>query len=218
MSDMTACLNDLIFIPPNNDQNEPTQGDIGEIKFFQEAFPTRLGYKLPPSHNEIKKTFKMIRLQRLYKSNHTTKQMTWHATGKSIKNGKMLHPVDGKAWKNFDIHVETRKEGLNRNSAVFIARTRKHLLWAVPAVPDISGGRDAYPGAAPMWTLPFLSCSEEGSGIFNDHHFNKNTANNLPLRDGHSIVDPSCDVLSLGALYSWEFFLKFYLHACDPGS
>ncbi|GJT14994.1 putative reverse transcriptase domain-containing protein [Tanacetum coccineum] len=38
-------------------------------------------------------------------------------------------------------------------------------------------------------------------------------ANNLPLRGGHSIVDPSCDVLSLGALYSWEFFLKFHLHA-----
>ncbi|GJR07769.1 putative reverse transcriptase domain-containing protein [Tanacetum coccineum] len=45
----------------------------------------------------------------------------------------------------------------------------------------------------------------KGSEIFNDHHFNKYTANNLPLRGGHSIVDPSCDVLSLGALYSWEF-------------
>ncbi|GJQ89561.1 hypothetical protein Tco_0000700 [Tanacetum coccineum] len=51
-------------------------------------------------------------------------------------------------------------------------------------------------------------------GIDNDHHFTNNTANNLPLRGGHSVVDPSCDVLSLGALYSWEFFLKFHLHAC----
>ncbi|GKD98251.1 hypothetical protein Tco_1382148, partial [Tanacetum coccineum] len=31
MSDMTACLNDLSYIPLNNEQNEPTQGDIGEI-------------------------------------------------------------------------------------------------------------------------------------------------------------------------------------------
>nr|GEX48036.1 hypothetical protein [Tanacetum cinerariifolium] len=31
MSDMTACLNDVSYIPPNNEQNEPTQGDIGEI-------------------------------------------------------------------------------------------------------------------------------------------------------------------------------------------
>ncbi|GJU70917.1 hypothetical protein Tco_1262322 [Tanacetum coccineum] len=30
MSDMTACLNDLSYIPLNNEQNEPTQEDIGE--------------------------------------------------------------------------------------------------------------------------------------------------------------------------------------------
>ncbi|GKF78376.1 hypothetical protein Tco_0233944, partial [Tanacetum coccineum] len=30
MSDMTTCLNDLSYIPPNNEQNEPPQGDIGE--------------------------------------------------------------------------------------------------------------------------------------------------------------------------------------------
>ncbi|GJY41238.1 hypothetical protein Tco_0428508 [Tanacetum coccineum] len=30
MSDMTAYLNDLSYIPINNEQNEPTQGDIGE--------------------------------------------------------------------------------------------------------------------------------------------------------------------------------------------
>nr|GEX70012.1 hypothetical protein [Tanacetum cinerariifolium] len=37
-------------------------------------------------------------------------------------------------------------------------------------------------------------------------------------RGGHSIMDPSCDVLSLGALCSWELLLKFHLHACDLGS
>nr|GEX63245.1 hypothetical protein [Tanacetum cinerariifolium] len=30
MSDMTVLLNDLSYIPPNNEHNEPTQGDIGE--------------------------------------------------------------------------------------------------------------------------------------------------------------------------------------------
>ncbi|GKG15593.1 hypothetical protein Tco_0357916, partial [Tanacetum coccineum] len=30
MSDVIACLNDLSYIHPNNEQNEPTQGDIGE--------------------------------------------------------------------------------------------------------------------------------------------------------------------------------------------
>ncbi|GJU37993.1 reverse transcriptase domain-containing protein [Tanacetum coccineum] len=216
-SDMTACLNDLSYIPPNNEQNEPTQGDIGEtsnepsqakcnefeelyasaneelypgcdyvtrldfmakftyfkvkgkltdsifneiLEFFQNIFPTSKGYKLPPSYYAIKKTFKTIRLgyesihacvndcflfrgednkdvhfcpvcntsgwkdsntprkkvpkkvlryfltiprlQRLYKSSHTTKEMTWHATGKYTEPGKMKHPIDGRAWKNFD--------------------------------------------------------------------------------------------------------------------
>ncbi|GJU28926.1 hypothetical protein Tco_1172515 [Tanacetum coccineum] len=226
MSDMTACLNDLSYIPPNNEQNEPTQGDIGEtsneptqairnefeelyasaneelypgcdyvtrldfmakfiyfkvkgkltdsifnemLEFFQNVFPTSKGYKLPSSYYAIKKTFKMIGLgyesihayvndcflfrgednkdvhfcsvcntsrwkdsntpgkkfpkkvlryiliipilQRLYKSSHTAKEMTWHATGKCTEPGKMQHPVDGRAWKNFDIkYLDFAKE------------------------------------------------------------------------------------------------------------
>ncbi|GKB08156.1 hypothetical protein Tco_0836440 [Tanacetum coccineum] len=217
MSDMTALLNDLSYIPPNNEHNEPTQGDIGEtsneptqatrnefeelyasaneelypgcdyvtrldfmakftyfkakgrltdsifnemLEFFQNVFPISKGFKLPPSYYAIKKTFKTIglgyesihacehdcclfrgdnnkdldfcpvcntsrwkdsntpgkkvpkkvlryfpiipRLQRLYKSSHTAKEMTWHATGKCTEPGKMQHPVDGRAWKNFD--------------------------------------------------------------------------------------------------------------------
>ncbi|GJU74598.1 hypothetical protein Tco_1266003 [Tanacetum coccineum] len=217
ISDMTTCLNDLSYIPPNNEQNEPTQGDIGEtsneptqaihnefeelhasvheelyqgcdyvtrldfmakfthfmvkgkltdsifnemLEFFQFVFPPSKGYKLPSSYYAIKKTFKMIglgyesihacvndyylfrgednkdkqlcpvcntirwkdnhttgkkvpkkvlryfliipRLQCLYKSSHTTKEMTWHATGKCTEPGKMQHLVDGRAWKKFD--------------------------------------------------------------------------------------------------------------------
>ncbi|GJX87173.1 hypothetical protein Tco_0339187 [Tanacetum coccineum] len=189
MSDMTALLNDLSYIPPNNEHNEPTQGDIGETSneptqatrnefeelyasaneelypgcdynFFQNVFPISKGYKLPPSYYAIKKTFKTIglgyesihacehdcclfrvddnkdldlcpvcntsrwkdsntpgkkvpkkvlrcfpiipRLQRLYKSSHTVKEIIWHATGKCTEPDKMQHPVDGRAWKNFD--------------------------------------------------------------------------------------------------------------------
>nr|GFA90709.1 hypothetical protein [Tanacetum cinerariifolium] len=185
MIDMTACLNELSYIPPNNKQNEPTQGDISEtsndptqakrnefeelyasaneelypgcdyvtrldfiakftyfkakgkltdsifnemLEFFQNVFPTAKGYKLPPSYYAIKKTFKMIglgwkdsntpgkkvpkkvlhcfpiipRLQHLYKSSHTAKEMTWHATRKCTEPGKMQHLVDGRAWKDFD--------------------------------------------------------------------------------------------------------------------
>nr|GEV95997.1 hypothetical protein [Tanacetum cinerariifolium] len=220
MSDMIALLNDLSYIPPNNEQNEPTQRDISEtsnepaqakhnefeelytsaneelypgcdyvtrldfmakftyfkvkgkltdsifnemLKFFQHVFPTTKGYKLPPSYYAIKKTFKTIglgyesihacvndcflfrgdnnkdvhfcpvcktsrwkdsntpgkkvpkkvlryfliirRLQRLYKSSHTTKEMTWHDTRECTEPGKMQHPVDGRAWKNFDTNM-----------------------------------------------------------------------------------------------------------------
>ncbi|GKA06812.1 hypothetical protein Tco_0686036 [Tanacetum coccineum] len=188
MSDMTALLNDLRYIPPNNEHNEPTQGDIGEtsneptqatrnefeelyvsaneelypgcdyvtrldfmakftyfkvkgkltdsifnemLEFFQNVFPISKGYKLPPSYYAIKKTFKTIGLgyesihacehdcclfrgdnnkdldfcptTTLYKSSHTTKEMIWHATGKCTEPGKIQHPVDGRAWKNFDM-------------------------------------------------------------------------------------------------------------------
>nr|GEZ46723.1 hypothetical protein [Tanacetum cinerariifolium] len=41
------------------------------------------------------------RLQRLYKSSHAAKEMTWHATGKCTELSKMQHPVDGRAWTNF---------------------------------------------------------------------------------------------------------------------
>nr|GEX94402.1 hypothetical protein [Tanacetum cinerariifolium] len=210
MSDMIALLNDLSYIPPNNEQNEPTQGDIGEIsneptqakrnkfeelyasaneemylgcdyvtlldfmakftyfkvkgkltdsifnemlEFFQHVFPTMKGYKLPSSYYAIKNTFKTIglgcesihacvndcflfrgdnnkdvhlcpvcktsrwkdsntprkkvtkkvlryfsiipRLQRLYNSSHTVKEMTWHATGKCTGPDKMQHLVYG---------------------------------------------------------------------------------------------------------------------------
>nr|GEW04521.1 hypothetical protein [Tanacetum cinerariifolium]GEW20949.1 hypothetical protein [Tanacetum cinerariifolium] len=153
MSDMIELLNDLIYIPSNNKQNEPTQRDISEIsneptqakrnefeelyasaneelylgcdyvtrldfiekftyfnvkgkltdsifnemlEFFQHVFPTMKRYKLPPSYYAIKKKFKIIGLC------HTANEMTWHATGKCTEPGKMQHPVDGRAWKNFD--------------------------------------------------------------------------------------------------------------------
>nr|GEV45276.1 hypothetical protein [Tanacetum cinerariifolium] len=184
-------------IPPNNEPNEPTQGDIGETSNeptqairneFEELYEsdneelypgcdyvTRLdfmkkftyfkvkGYKRPSSYYAIKKTFKTIwlgyesiyacindcflfrgedhkdeqfylvcntstwkhsntsgkkvskkvlhyfliipRLQHLYMSGHTAKQMTWHATRKCTKPSKMQHPVDGRAWKNFDTNM-----------------------------------------------------------------------------------------------------------------
>nr|GFB64253.1 hypothetical protein [Tanacetum cinerariifolium] len=139
--------------PLNNEQNEPTQGDIGETsndptqakrnefkKLYasanEELYPgcdyvTRLDFmakftyfkakdvhfcsvcntsRWKDSNTSGKKVPKKVlcyfpsipRLQRLYKSSHTAKEMTWHATGNCTEPGKMQHPVDGKAWKDFD--------------------------------------------------------------------------------------------------------------------
>ncbi|KAD5318213.1 hypothetical protein E3N88_18159 [Mikania micrantha] len=41
------------------------------------------------------------RLRRKYSSRFTTKDMTWHHIGRST-DGLMRHPVDGKAWQEFD--------------------------------------------------------------------------------------------------------------------
>ncbi|GJZ37968.1 hypothetical protein Tco_0584159 [Tanacetum coccineum] len=196
MSDLAACL---------NEQNEPTQGDIGETSneptqakrnefeelyassneelypgFFPNGISPTKGYRLPPSYYAIKKTFKMIelwyesihacvndcflfwgeynkdkkfclvcnmsrwrdnnttgkkvpkkvlryfpiipRLQCLYKSSHTAKEMTWHATGKCTDPGKMQHSVDGIASKNFDTrYPDFTAELMTSNNVYFIA-------------------------------------------------------------------------------------------------
>ncbi|XP_076952589.1 uncharacterized protein LOC143626347 [Bidens hawaiensis] len=41
------------------------------------------------------------RLRRMYSSRFIAKDMIWHSTGRST-DGMMRHPVDGKAWQEFD--------------------------------------------------------------------------------------------------------------------
>ncbi|GJV07562.1 hypothetical protein Tco_1345218 [Tanacetum coccineum] len=74
MSDMKACLNDLSYIPPNNEHNEPTQGDIGETS----NQPTQA------KRNEFEKLYASAN-EEMYPG-----------------GGKMQHPVDGRAWNNLD--------------------------------------------------------------------------------------------------------------------
>nr|GEW66635.1 Gag-Pol polyprotein [Tanacetum cinerariifolium] len=215
MSDMTACLNDLSYIPINNEQNKPAQGDIGEtsnepthakcnefeelyvsankelypgcdyvtqldfmakftyfkvkgkltdsifnemLDFFQNVFPTSKRYKLPPSYYAINKTFKMIRLQRLYNSSHTAKEMTWHATGKCTKPGKMQHPVDGRAWKNFDTkYLDFSKEPRNVRLGLaadgfnpFDNLSQSYSTWPTT---DVSIGQKFNMRAMILWTI-----------------------------------------------------------------
>ncbi|GJT04862.1 reverse transcriptase domain-containing protein [Tanacetum coccineum] len=114
MSDITTCLNDLSYIPPNNEQNEPTQGDIDEtsneptqaIRNELEELYAIANEELYPGCDYV------IRLDFMF--SHIAKEMTWHATGKCTEPGKMQHPVDGRAWKNFDTkYLDFEKEPSN---------------------------------------------------------------------------------------------------------
>nr|GEZ82303.1 hypothetical protein [Tanacetum cinerariifolium] len=248
MSDMIALLNDLSYIPSNNEHNELTQRHIGETSneptqatrnefeelyasANQELYPscdyvTRLdlmakftyfkvkGYKLPPSYYAIKKTFKTIelgyesihacehdccvfrgddnkdlnfflvcntsrwkdsntpgkkvpkkvlryfliipRLQRLYKSSHTVKEMIWHAIGKCTEPGKMQHLVDGRAWKNFDTkYLDFAKEP--RNIRLGLAADGFNPFG------NLSQAYSMWPVILTTYNLPSWLCMEESS-------------------------------------------------------
>nr|GEV76641.1 hypothetical protein [Tanacetum cinerariifolium] len=241
MSYMTACLNDLSYIPLNNEQNKPTQEDIGETSneptqakrndfeelyasANEELYPdcdyvTRLdfmakftyfkvkGYKLPPSYYAIKNIFKTIglgyesihacvndcflfrsednkdvhfcpvcntsrwkdsntpgkkvlkkllryfsiipRLQRMYKSSHTTKEMTWHATGKCTE--PVLHPQS--PGKDIDVYLRLLIDDLKD-------------LWALKGVEtiNVATGQKFNMRAMILWTINDFSARSSLSG------------------------------------------------------
>nr|GEU95379.1 hypothetical protein [Tanacetum cinerariifolium] len=122
MSDMTALLNDLSYISLNNEHNDPTHGDIGDDNKDLDFCPVCNTSRWKDSNTPEKKVPKKVlhyfliipRLQRLYKSSYTTKEMIWHATGKCIEPVKMQHLVDGRAWKKFDTkYLDFEKEQRN---------------------------------------------------------------------------------------------------------
>nr|GEX39056.1 hypothetical protein [Tanacetum cinerariifolium] len=172
MSDMTAFFNDLSYIPLNNKQNEPTQGDISETSNdptqakhneFEELYAsankelamlTKMCISLvcntsrwKDSNTPGKKVPKKVlcyfsiisRLQRFYKSSHTAKEMTWHAIGKYTKPDNMQHPVDGRAWKDFNtkysyFSAEPRNVRLG---LVLMVSIRSETLVSLTACKDI---------------------------------------------------------------------------------
>lgn len=93
------------------------------------------------------KTFRFFpisqRLQRLYMSKSTARQMRWHKEGKRTKEGVMIHPSDGEAWKHFDRqHPEFAAEprnvriGLSTDGFTpFNMTSHPYSCWPVFAVP-----------------------------------------------------------------------------------
>ncbi|XP_057429566.1 uncharacterized protein LOC130722756 [Lotus japonicus] len=73
---------------------EVSQADCGSEQ-------TKDDYKVPA---KILRHFPLIpRLQRLFMCSTTAESMRWHEEERS-KDGKLRHPADGQAWKDFDQH------------------------------------------------------------------------------------------------------------------
>ena len=60
------------------------------------------------------------RIQRLYMTEESAKQMTWHKEGKRYHPENMVHPADAEAWKYFDGR-HSEKAGESRNVRVALA-------------------------------------------------------------------------------------------------
>lgn len=82
------------------------------------------------------------RIQRLFSSTKTSDDMRWHDEGRT-KDGKLRHPADGDAWKDFDRRYPDFKEDA-RNVRLGLAsdgfnpfgnKNLKHSTWPVMLVP-----------------------------------------------------------------------------------
>jgi hypothetical protein len=73
------------------------------------------------------------RIQRLYMTEESAKQMTWHKNGKRYNPNKMVHASDGEAWKHFDaIHHEKAEEARNVRVALATDGFNPYGMSAAP--------------------------------------------------------------------------------------
>ncbi|GJX64745.1 hypothetical protein Tco_0299088 [Tanacetum coccineum] len=82
--------------------------------------------------------------------------MTWHATRKCIEPGKMQHPVDGRAWKNFGTkYLDFAKE--QRNVRLGLAADGFNLFG------NLSQSYNMWPVILTTYNLPPWLCMKESS-------------------------------------------------------
>ncbi|XP_020263246.1 uncharacterized protein LOC109839229 [Asparagus officinalis] len=93
------------------------------------------------------------RLQRLYKCKKTAVAMTWHDRALPSEDGKMSHPRDSPAWKNFE---QNRKCSPGNNIDVYprplIEELRSLFINGVETY-DADKGETFIMRAALMWTI-----------------------------------------------------------------
>ncbi|GJU43355.1 signal peptide peptidase-like protein 2 [Tanacetum coccineum] len=151
-----ACINDCCLFWGKDNKDE----EICPIcKASRWKNKDTTGKKAP---NKVLRYFPLIpRLKGMYGSLHTAKHMTWHATRKCTEDGKMDHPVDGKAWKEFDKNnSEFAKE--HRNPLVKELKT----LWKKPGVKtlDVATNTEFSMRAVLLWTISDFPARSSLSG------------------------------------------------------
>jgi hypothetical protein len=111
-----ACPNDcmLYWKEHENDETCSTCKASRWKEFTQvdsEFEDPKYDHKVPA---KVLRHFPLIpRLQRLFMCSKTAEPMRWHDEGRS-KDGKLRHPADGQAWKDFDmLHPEFASEPRN---------------------------------------------------------------------------------------------------------
>jgi hypothetical protein len=73
------------------------------------------------------------RIQRLYMTEESAKQMTWHKNGKRYNPNKMVHAFDGEAWKHLNaIHRKKAEEARNVRVALATDGFNPYGMGAAP--------------------------------------------------------------------------------------
>ncbi|GJR79026.1 CACTA transposable element [Tanacetum coccineum] len=151
-----ACINDyFLFWGKDKKGNDNTKKEIcPTCKASRWKNKDTTGKKVP---NKVLRYFPVTpRLKRMYGSLHTTKHITWHATGKCNEDGKMGHPVNGKAWKEFD-----------KNNADFAKEPRNVQLGLAAdgfnPFGNLSQSYSMWPVILTLYNTPLWICMKESS-------------------------------------------------------
>ncbi|XP_058746180.1 uncharacterized protein LOC131619054 [Vicia villosa] len=137
-----ACPNDcMLFWKEHEKDNSCT---ICKASRWKQNFATE-GCESEQPKNDCRVPAKVLRhfpliprLQRLFMCSKTTESMRWHEEERS-KDGKLRHPTDGKAWKDFDeLHPDFSSESRNVRLGLtsdgfnpFRTMSLSHSTWPV---------------------------------------------------------------------------------------
>jgi hypothetical protein len=107
--------------------------DSSDVQKRQLAIPVKILQYLPF----------IPRIQRLYMTKQSTKQMTWHKNRRQYNPEKLVHPSDGEAWTHFDgVHREKALEAHNVRVALAIdgfnpykMMAALHTCWPLFVIP-----------------------------------------------------------------------------------